>query len=141
MLNRLASFLARPFVPWLFFAGVLAVNRFWLSPAVGATYGAIPGNTTFVFVRVSSFFILSVLLARLAGFQRFRTISALALLVALEHLGFNLMGILSGYRANPSEYPEGLSGPLFGLTVSYMMGLPFILLIGFLGHALGQRKN
>ncbi|NDD92940.1 hypothetical protein EBZ37_12755 [bacterium] len=87
-----------------------------------------------------TFFLLSVLLVRLSGFPRFRVFSALGILVAFEHVGFNLISLLGAYGTDPGQIPEGLSKPLFGLFMSYMFGLPVVLLIGFLGSSLGSRR-
>lgn len=132
--------LARPRVLWALALVVLAANRFLIGPAVGASAGEMTGNTVFVFIRVVVFFLLALLLTRFSDFRRFRALSGVGLLVAFEHIGFNLVTILSSYRANPADYPEGLAGPLYGLFMSYMIGLPIILLIAFLGTALGSRK-
>jgi len=141
MTNSIRPFLSRPPVLWLFFAGVLAVNRISLSPAVGAVWGELAGNGVFILVRMLSYFLLALLLARVAGFTRFRAISAVALLVAVEHLGFNLVSLFSSYRSNPADYPEGLAGPLFGLFMSYMIALPVVLLVALVGHLLGVQAR
>jgi hypothetical protein len=134
------SVLAQPRVLWILSLLLLAANRFLIGPAVGASAGEVTGNMVFVFIRVVVFFLLALLLTRVSGFRRFRALSAVGLLVAVEHIGFNLVMILSSFRSNPADYPQGLSGPLFGLFMSYMIGLPIILLIAFFGTALGSRK-
>jgi hypothetical protein len=132
--------IVRPRVLWPLSLLLLAANRFLIGPVVGTSAGEVAGNTVFVFIRVVVFFLLALLLTRFSDFRRFRALSAVGLLVAVEHIGFNLVTILSSFRANPADYPDGLSGPLFGLFMSYMIGLPIILLIAFLGTALGSRK-
>ncbi len=140
MTNRVIAVLSKPWALELLALLVLAANRFLISPRVGALAGESVGNYVFILSRVLIFFLVAVLLTRLSGFRRFQTLSAVGLLVAVEHLGFNLATILMTARSDPSQYPEGLGGPLFGLFMSYMVGLPMVLLIAFFGTALGGRK-
>ena len=140
MTNRAIPFLSRPRVLWILALLVLGANQFIASRWVGAWAGEGAANSVYILVRILVFFGLSVLLTRVSGFKRFQAMSALAILVAVEHIGFRLVLILQDYRANPAEYAQGLSGPLFGLFMSYIIGLPVILLIGFLGTSLGLRR-
>jgi hypothetical protein len=96
-------------------------------------------NFTYVLGRVLVFFAFALLLGRGSSLRRFQALSAVSLLVALEHLGFRLVLILQDFKANPGEYAQGLGGPLFGLLMSYIMGLPVVLLIALAGHTLGRK--
>lgn len=120
--------------------GLLALNQFVLPRWVGPAMGDMAANFVFILIRIFVYLGIALILTRFFSFRRFQSLSAVALLLAIEHFGFRVFLLLSDYRDNPAAFSEGLSGPLFGLAMSYMIGLPLILLVAFLGTALGHRR-
>lgn len=139
MTNQVIRVLSKGRVLWFLALAILAANQFVVARAVGGWASETAANYVYVLVRILVFFGLALLLTRWTGFRRFRALSAVGLLVAVEHIGFRLILVLQDYRANPAEYAEGLTGPIFGLMMSYIIGLPVVLLIAFLGTSLGAQ--
>jgi hypothetical protein len=125
----------------LFLAAValLGVNLFYLSPEMGKRVGELTGNNVYITVRLVTLFGFSFLTSWLAEKPRIFVIRKAAFLVLIDQIVFKAIFLLQQFQSSPQNW-EGVdhSGVLFSLAMSYVMTLPIIVLIAFMGTELGS---
>ena len=123
----------------------LAANLFLIGPVVSARISEVAGNAAFIIIRVVTLLGFAALLAALHGKTRLQIIGLTLLLELVDQGIFKTILLLYSWRMQPTQW-EGLSldGMIFGNFMSYLVFLPAILILSFvgaeIGHALRNRK-
>jgi hypothetical protein len=117
--------------------GLLSFNLFCLSPWVSQTWGAFFGNGAYVTLRLLTLvgysFISSLYLQR----KRVEVIRSTCFLVFVEQVLLKTLVLWQDAQAHPQGW-EGIQieAAGFGLLMSYVISIPFIVILSFAGTEL-----
>lgn len=125
-------------VPFLISLGLLASGLFWVGPHLQNSAGQDTANIFYIALRVAVIAIFSFLAVWKYEKNTYHAMSFTGLLVFTDQVGLKSIYFLTQFKTHPADW-EGvtLSAVLFNSAFSYIVFLPLILLIAFLGSALG----
>lgn len=115
------------------FAAILALNAFFLAPFLISKFDIATANIGYGSVRLAAYIVFSYLCARVYSHGRYQLMGATAFLAFVDQVVFKSILLWIDYQKNPAEWADHFSGALFGSAMGYMVFLPIILLLAFLG--------
>jgi hypothetical protein len=116
------------------FLGVLEAGLFWIGPALQSSYGQNIGNAFYIAIRVLSIVLFSYLCVRVYRRSIYGALSTTGFLVFLDQAVFKSVWIWNQFRIHPQDW-QGveLKGAIYGTAFSYIVFLPLILALAFVG--------
>jgi hypothetical protein len=126
-------------VTFLISLGCLAGGLFSVGPYLQNSVSPAAANTFYIVLRVLIIGLFSFLAVWKYKKNTYHALSFTGLLVFADQVGLKSIYFLTQFKTHPADW-EGvtLSAVLFNNAFSYVVFLPLILLIGFLGSALGM---
>jgi hypothetical protein len=121
---------------------VLMLNVFLISPRFNALFGPVVGNISYIGIRIVTLLALSFYLAKYCQKVRYQVVATASFVAFLDQCVFKGVLFFFEVRSNPQIFPDGtLGNVLFAFLMSYILFLPFIILIAFAGTELTRFKQ
>jgi hypothetical protein len=122
----------------------LAVGLFWAGPHLETSSSLAAANTFYILLRVLIIGFFSFLCVWRYNRNTYHALSYTGLLIFMDQVGLKSIWFLTQFKTHPADWPT--SGPdavtpwvvLFNNAFAYIVFLPLVLLIAFLGSALGM---
>ena len=121
---------------------VLELGLFVFGPLLQNSFGPGPANIFYILLRVVTILVFSYLTVRKHGRDFYGALSFTGLLIFIDQVGFKSLWLWLEIRKNPAAW-EGvdLKTALYNSAFSYVVSLPVILLLAFVGALLASRKR
>lgn len=118
---------------------VLALNTFVLGPWMMSQAGVGAANLTFILVRIATLAGFAFWLAYGLGKTRWPAIRLGSLVGFFDQVVFKSLALGIDYRQNPAAWEGASAGTvLFGLSFSFILFFPAILVICLIGAEVGR---
>jgi hypothetical protein len=125
---------------FLVFLGILEAGLFLIGPALQNAFGPNIGNVFYVVLRVVSIVLFSYLCVRVYRRSIYGALSTAGFLVFLDQAVFKSLWIWIQFRTHPEAWQGiDLKGALYGTAFSYIVFLPLILALSFVGAIIAYR--
>jgi hypothetical protein len=126
-------------VTFLISLGCLATGLFWAGPHLEASANPEAANTFYILLRVLIIAFFSFLAVWRYNKNTYHALSFTGLLIFVDQVGLRSIWFLTQFKTHPTDWQDvTLSTVLFNSAFSYIVFLPVVLLIAFLGSALGM---
>lgn len=122
--------------------GILELGLFVIGPALQNSMGPGAANLVYILMRVIAIAGMSFFAMHHFRGNLFKSLSLTGFLMFLDQVLFKSLWLSFEFKNNPKAW-EGveLSSAIYNSAFSYIVSLPIILLIGFLGAMIAMRKN
>jgi hypothetical protein len=131
-------------VTFILSLGCLAGGLFSVGPYLQNSVSPEVANTFYILLRVLVIALFSFLAVYKYEKNTYHALSFTGLLIFADQVGLKSIFFLTQFKMHPADWPQTgpdavtLSAVLFNNAFSYVVFLPLILLIAFLGSALGM---
>lgn len=118
---------------------IFAVNLFWLSPFLTRVWGPLVGNLTYLGIRIVVVIAVSGILGALWQGKSFKVFRATSILLFVDQVPLKYLWVRMEIARDPAPWQgASQSGIIYGLALSYLMFVPFLVLISFLGSQIRE---
>jgi hypothetical protein len=130
--------------PFLISIGLLAGGLFWIGPHLQSSVSLDAANGFYIVLRVLIIAVFSFLAVWRYEKNTYHALSFTGLLVFVDQVGLKSIYFLTQFKSHPADWPQTgpdavtLGAVLFNSAFSYIVFLPLVLLIAFLGSSLGM---
>jgi hypothetical protein len=119
---------------------LLGVNFWGLGPWIGAHYGEVAGNITYIALRLLVFIGLPAAVISRSETPRFRAVTALAAVAFTDQVLFKILFFHLDHQSHPEAWGSVDLRTFAMVTLnSFILFCPIILVFGGLGALLGQK--
>lgn len=120
---------------------VLELGLFVFGPLLQNSVGPVGANVFYVLLRVFTILVFSYLCVRRHKRSNYEALSLTGLLIFIDQVGFKSLWLWMEMKRNPAAW-EGISlqVALYNSAFSYVVSLPVILLLAFVGALAASRK-
>jgi hypothetical protein len=118
---------------------ILALNVFLISPQVTRFFGEIYGSLIYILIRLVCVLAFSRWASMLLNQQRMAVVRWTTLLVFIDQVLFKAIFLWLDIQGNPSSWQGvDLKAAYYGLFLSYIISVPFVVLLAFVGAELSS---
>ena len=119
---------------------LLGINFWALGPWIGAQYGEVAGNITYIALRLLVFIGLPAAVISRPDTPRFRAVTALAAVAFTDQVLFKILFFHLDHQTHPEAWGSVDLRTFAMVTLnSFILFCPIILVFGGLGALLGQK--